>query len=137
MTSKVKEMTSPYRLRMTQPKPCPPDVAIVVFFHGGGWVICSRKTHDPALKLLTDTVGCIFVSVEYRLAPEHKFPAALEDAEVAVRWCMENKEKIGGSVSSKIGVCGDSAGGHLAASAAHDVPGVSFQVKYLTDLNVF
>ena len=82
----------------------------LVWFHGGGWVVGSIETHDGFLRRLANRVGCAVVSVGYRLAPEHSFPAAVEDAWEAVRWAAD---RFGTVV-----VGGDSAGGTLAAVAA-------------------
>lgn len=101
---------------------------IVVYFHGGGNVVGSRKTVDCLCKILSNGAGCIVVSVEYRLAPEHKFPAGIDDSCGVTKWVTENRVKLGGSEKSKVGVAGDSAGGQNAASVAHDVPGLSFQI---------
>jgi acetyl esterase len=92
-------------------------VPTVVFFHGGGFVIGDLDTHDGVCRLLSKDVGAVVVSVDYRLAPEHRFPAAVEDAEAAVRWVVENIGEYGGD-RSRIAVGGDSAGGNLAAVAA-------------------
>jgi acetyl esterase len=87
---------------------------VLVFFHGGGWVIGSIQTHDRTCRELAMQAGCIVVSVEYRLAPEHKFPAAVEDAYAATDWVVKHAAELGGD-SSRVGVGGDSAGGTLAA----------------------
>jgi acetyl esterase len=92
-------------------------VPTVVFFHGGGFVIGDLDTHDGVCRLLSKDVGAVVVSVDYRLAPEHRFPAAVEDAEAAVRWVVENIDEYGGD-RSRIAVGGDSAGGNLAAVTA-------------------
>ena len=88
-----------------------------VYFHGGGHVIGSLDTHDATARNLCNGAGCVVVSVDYRLAPEHKFPAAAEDAYAAVRWCAAHGADIGVD-SRRIAVGGDSAGGNLAAVAA-------------------
>jgi len=90
---------------------------IVVFFHGGGWVICDLDTHDGAVRSLVNQTGAIFVSVDYRLAPEHKFPAAPEDCYAALVWVRDNAASIGGD-AGRLAVAGDSAGGNLAAVVA-------------------
>lgn len=90
---------------------------VLVFFHGGGWVLCSIETHDELCRELTNAVSCIVVSVGYRLAPEHKFPAAIEDCYTATVWVAKNAYLIG-SDPTRVAVGGDSAGGNLAAVVA-------------------
>lgn len=90
---------------------------VVVFYHGGGWVIGGVDTHDGYCRALANAAPAIVVSVEYRLAPEHPAPAAAEDAWAAADWAARNAEKLGGR-SDRVCVAGDSAGGNLAAAAA-------------------
>ncbi|GAA0538377.1 alpha/beta hydrolase [Halorubrum ejinorense] len=93
-----------------------PPFPTVVFFHGGGFVLGSVETHDWLCRHLTRESGCAVLSVEYRLAPEHPFPAAVEDAYAAVEWAADATDALGGT--GRIAVAGDSAGGNLAAVAA-------------------
>jgi acetyl esterase len=93
------------------------QLPIVVWFHGGGWVIGSLETHDNLCRLLCDDARVIVVSVDYRLAPETKFPGAAEDCVAAWVWLNEHASELGGD-AHKIAVGGDSAGGNLAAVVA-------------------
>ena len=90
---------------------------VLVFIHGGGWVLCGLDSHDGPCRALANAVPCLVVSVDYRLAPEHKFPAAADDAYAATRWVAEHAAELGGD-AKRIAVGGDSAGGNLAAVVA-------------------
>src|SRR5579885_966619 len=90
---------------------------VLVFFHGGGWVICNLDTHDGSCRNLAKGAGCVVVSVDYRLAPEHKFPAAVEDCYAATKWVAEHAASFNGD-PSRVAVGGDSAGGNLTAVIA-------------------
>ena len=90
-----------------------------VFFHGGGMVAGSIETHDPICAALAQTSGCRLISVGYRLAPEHKFPAAIEDAIAATRWVSTHAASLGID-ATKLVVGGDSAGATLAAAVCQD-----------------
>jgi acetyl esterase len=105
---------------------------LLVYFHGGGWVIGKIETSDALCRALTNAAGCIVISVDYRLAPEHPFPAAVDDAYHATLWIAANAAGFGGD-PSRIAVGGDSAGGNLAAVVAQIArergkPAISFQL---------
>jgi len=89
----------------------------MVFFHGGGWVTGDLDRHDPLCRELTSRIGCLTVSVDYRLAPENKFPAGLNDCYAAVQWVANNASAIGAD-PKRVAVCGDSSGGNLAAATS-------------------
>ncbi|NEP45803.1 MAG: alpha/beta hydrolase [Okeania sp. SIO2H7] len=90
---------------------------VLVYFHGGGYAIGNLEMTDSICRTLTNGAECVVVSVEYRLAPEHKFPAAIEDGYSATLWVAENATAINGD-ASRIAVGGESAGGNLAAVVA-------------------
>jgi acetyl esterase len=104
----------------------------LVFFHGGGWVIGDLDSHDVVCRKLADEGQLIVIAVDYRLAPEHKFPAAVDDAVTATKWIADNAKQLGVDVSRLL-VGGDSAGGNLAAVVAiaardGDGPAIAGQV---------
>src|SRR5438876_4668137 len=90
---------------------------VLVYFHGGGWVIGDLETHDVLCRQLTAEAGVTVVNVDYRLAPEHKFPAAADDAWAATRWTVAHASEFGVD-AGRLAVGGDSAGGNLAAVVA-------------------
>ena len=89
----------------------------MVFLHGGGWVIGNLESHDRLCRRLANKARICVVAVDYRLAPEHRFPAALEDAVTALQWVTDNVQTLG-VTPGRIGIGGDSAGGNLAAVLA-------------------
>jgi acetyl esterase len=102
----------------------------LVFFHGGGFVIGDLDTHDDLCRCLANGSGCRVVAVDYRLAPEHPFPAAVEDCWAAMKWIAEHASDFG--IAGPIAVGGDSAGGNLAAVVAQmakaEGPKIAFQL---------
>ncbi|HWX74994.1 MAG TPA: alpha/beta hydrolase [Solirubrobacteraceae bacterium] len=131
--------------RLFVPEPQGPSAngtpgALIVYFHGGGWVTGDLDTHDQPCRLLARSSGARVLSVAYRLAPEHPFPAAVEDALAAFRAAVVKAEELGAD-PARVAVAGDSAGGHLAAvtarlSAADGGPTPAFQLLIypVTDL---
>lgn len=91
--------------------------SVLVYFHGGGWVIADKDVYDATPRALVNLANCIVVSVDYRRGPEHKFPAAHEDAYATYAWALKNAASING-IPGQIAVGGESAGGNLAAAVA-------------------
>lgn len=107
------------KLRMYRATPLEDGVLqpVIVYFHGGGWVIGDLESHDTVCRELAVRSGSTLISVDYRLAPEHVFPAAADDAIAATRWVADNATELGVD-ANRLAVAGDSAGGNLAAVAA-------------------
>ncbi|WP_345212798.1 alpha/beta hydrolase [Mucilaginibacter gynuensis] len=104
-------------LRIYTPKSGSGPFPVIVYYHGGGFVIANLDVYDASANVLADKTGAIVVSVAYRLAPEHKFPVAHNDAYAAYKWVVDNAASIKGD-SKKIAVAGESAGGNLAVNTA-------------------
>jgi len=105
---------------------------VLVYFHGGGWTIGDLDTHDTLCRQLANGSGCAVVSVDYRLGPEHRFPAAVDDSRSALHWVHANAASLGLD-AARLAVGGDSAGGNLAAVVAIDArdnggPQLAFQL---------
>jgi acetyl esterase len=107
----------PVRARIYEPPDGRTPWPVLLYFHGGGWVLGSLDTHDGVCRALAARTPCVVVSVDYRLAPEHRFPAAVEDAWAATAWVAEHAASVRGD-PLRIAVGGDSAGGNLAAVVA-------------------
>ena len=114
------------------------DLPVVVFYHGGGWCIGDLDTHDPVARAHAVEAEAIVVSVDYRLAPEHPFPAGIEDSWAALRWVGEHAAELGGD-PNRIAVAGDSAGGNISAvmtqlARDNDGPSLVFQLLWYPSL---
>lgn len=110
----------------------PGPLPVLVYFHGGGWVVGSLDSHDPVCRSLANASGCKVISVDYRLAPEYPWPAAPDDCFAAVQWVIANGASIGVD-AGRLALGGDSAGGNLTAAVtlrARDAgePRIAFQL---------
>lgn len=117
------------KLRCYSPGPTPP--AIILYFHGGGWVMGSIDDSDAHVRRVVEATDCAFLSVDYRLAPEHPFPAAIDDAIDAWAWLRANAPQL--APLCPLGIAGDSAGGNIAAGTClalrdADAPLPAFQI---------
>jgi acetyl esterase len=92
-------------------------LALVAYFHGGGWVLGTLDAFDSVCRALANASGAVIASIDYRLAPEHPFPAGLDDARAAVRWLAAHADDLGAD-PARLAIAGDSAGGNLAAVTA-------------------
>lgn len=120
----------PLKARIYRPEGAGP-FPTVAYFHGGGWVIGDLDTHDNMCRDLCRGAQAVVVAVDYRLAPEHPFPAAALDAVAATRWVVAHAAELGGNAT--VGVAGDSAGGNLAAVVAQQLrdAGVALAAQFL------
>jgi acetyl esterase len=119
--ARVREQTidgpgGPLRIRIYAPRGTGP-FPLLVFFHGSGFVLCSLDTHDGMCRNLCAAGGCVVASVDYRLAPEHKFPAGIDDCLYATRWAAAHAAELGAD-PTRIALAGDSAGANMAAVTA-------------------
>jgi acetyl esterase len=113
----VSLQSRPIAARIYRPKAASGPLPLLVYFHGGGWVVGDIETHDGLVARLALDAQCAVASVDYRLAPEHPFPAPCDDALDALLWLAEHRSRLG-FATDRLGVGGDSAGAHLAVVAA-------------------
>lgn len=131
---------NPLLLRVYIPTTDHEKLPLLVYYHGGGWVGNSVTSHDSICRLLSKRCGCIVVSVDYPLAPEHKFPEIVQQCYAALTWVFEQAEKLSGD-SARIAVAGDSSGANLAAvmtlMAKTQLPAIIYQALIcpVTDLS--
>lgn len=104
-------------IRIYRPEGNNDELPVILYFHGGGWVIADIDTYDAAPRAMAKEVKAVVLSAHYRQAPEHKFPAAHEDAYAAYRWAVSNVARFGGD-ARRIAIMGESAGGNLAIATA-------------------
>ena len=107
----------PLPVRVYQPQGATGPLPVIVYFHGGGWVIADRNVYDGGARGLAKNANAVVMSVEYRRAPEARFPAAHDDALAAYRWASQNAASIGGD-ARRLALAGESAGGNLAVATA-------------------
>ena len=98
-----------------------PNALLIIYFHGGGWTIGDLETHHPFCHLLAARTNCSLMSIDYRLAPEHPFPAAHNDAMAASRWIIDNLNALAPN-NGEVVIAGDSAGGNLTLATAARMP---------------
>ncbi|QEZ44543.1 alpha/beta hydrolase [Cupriavidus oxalaticus] len=118
----------PLRARLYRPDDSA-ALPLVVYFHGGGFVLCGLDSHDNICRSLARRSGALVLSVDYRLAPEARFPTAAEDAVAAVRWAAAHAAQLGAD-PARIAVAGDSAGGNLAAVACQQLRGSAIALRH-------
>jgi acetyl esterase len=115
------------RVRMRILSPAPHAPAVLVFLHGGGWALGDLDGFEPLARTLAAATGCTVVLPDYRLAPEHPFPAALTDAEAALRWVLAHRAELA-TAGAPVVVGGDSSGGNLAAVLCRRAAGQGLDV---------
>jgi acetyl esterase len=126
----------PIRIYTSSDLPSP----LLIYVHGGGWSLGSLNTHDTLCRNLSKTAGCTIVSVDYRLAPEHPHPAALEDVQLVYNWCQKKTQELN-IIPNKIAIGGDSSGGNIAAAftatcVEQNMPPPNFQLLLYPTLDL-
>ncbi|MDG4668922.1 alpha/beta hydrolase [Mycobacterium sp. 236(2023)] len=119
----------PLTLRIYRPPSDQTVLPAVVFIHGGGWTVGDLDTYDGAARIHAVGAGAVVVSVDYRLAPEHPFPAAVDDVWAATQWVAQNAGDIGAD-PARLAVAGDSAGGNLAAVVAQSARDAGIALRF-------
>jgi acetyl esterase len=142
---KVKEITIPgpesdIPIRVYYPKESQITYPALVYYHGGGWVVGNIDSHDNVCRAITNLANCVTISVDYRLAPEYKFPAAVEDSFVTLQYIYDHASEFQID-QRRIAVGGDSAGGNLAAVVANlakdrNSPPICFQLLFYPSTNL-
>jgi acetyl esterase len=112
-----REVAPGVKVRIYTPKSGTAPFPVIVYYHGGGWVIANLNTYDPSVRALCEQTGAVIVSVAYRQAPEHKFPTAHNDSFAAYQWVLKNAASFKGD-PTKVAVAGESAGGNLACAVS-------------------
>ena len=118
--AEVRDVTVPTaggELRIRVYRPHEQGGGVVAYLHGGGWMMGTLESYDTPLRALANASGALVASIDYRLAPEHRFPAAVDDTLAGIRWLAAHAGELGGD-GTRLAVAGDSAGGNLAAVAA-------------------
>ena len=141
VTRTIPGPAGPMRARLYKPHDSTPPRPLIVYYHGGGWVVGGLDTHDATCRYLADETRAAVLAVDYRLAPEHRFPAAVEDAVAAFDWVAREASSLDCD-PWRIAVAGDSAGGNLAAVVAQlttrtggPKPKVQLLIYPVTDLS--
>jgi acetyl esterase len=122
--------------RLYTPPEAELPLPVLLYMHGGGWVVGSIATHDPFCRLLCEAAGIQILSIDYRLAPDYPFPAALNDTLAAWHWLVEHASEIGGD-QQRLAVGGDSAGANLAAVTANRLSAAADAVQPAAQLLLF
>src|SRR5262249_58080230 len=114
--ARLRAPAGPIPTRLYRPEGSGP-LPLLVYFHGGGWVLGGLASHDALCRSLANASGCAVLAIDYRLAPEHVFPAAVDDCFAATAWAVANAGSLGGD-PARVAIGGDSAGGKLTAGVA-------------------